>query len=45
MSVVRAMAHNVAVMQEGKIVEYGSCDEVLDNPKHVYTQTLIEAVH
>ncbi len=44
MSVVRAMAHNVAVMQAGRIVEYGSCDEVLNSPKHAYTQTLLEAV-
>lgn len=44
MSVVRAMAHNVAVMQAGKIVEYGSCDEVLNNPKHAYTRTLLDAV-
>lgn len=44
MSVVRAMAHNVAVMQEGRIIEYGTSDEVLNNPKHAYTKTLLEAV-
>lgn len=44
MSVVRAMAHNVAVMQAGRIVEYGPCDAVLSNPKHAYTQSLLEAI-
>lgn len=44
MSVVRAMAHNVAVMHAGRIVEYGSCDEVLNHPKNPYTRSLLEAI-
>ncbi len=28
----------------GKIVEIGQIDEVLDNPKHPYTQALIDAI-
>lgn len=43
MSVVRTMAHNVAVMQAGRIVEYGSCEAVLNSPQHGYTQSLLEA--
>ena len=31
-------------MYLGKIVEVGQIDEVLDNPKHPYTQALIDAI-
>ncbi|MEE9552626.1 MAG: dipeptide ABC transporter ATP-binding protein, partial [Gammaproteobacteria bacterium] len=43
-SVVEYLAHYVAVMYEGKIVEQGSVDEVLYNPQHAYTQKLLAAV-
>ena len=43
-SVVEYIAHYVAVMYEGKIVEQGSVDEVLYNPRHPYTQKLLSAV-
>lgn len=39
-----AVADEIAVMHEGKIVEYGRADQVLKNPKHPYTQELLEAV-
>jgi len=42
--VVEYIAHYVAVMYEGKIVEQGSVDEVLYNPRHPYTQKLLSAV-
>lgn len=42
-SVVRYISDDVAVLYLGKIVEQGSAEEVLDNPKHVYTQTLLSA--
>ncbi len=42
-SVVRAMAHRVAVMQSGKIVEYGLVGEVLNAPRHEYTRALLDA--
>jgi peptide/nickel transport system ATP-binding protein len=38
------MCDHIAVMQRGKIVEYGETAEVLANPKHAYTRTLIDAV-
>ncbi|QCB45495.1 dipeptide ABC transporter ATP-binding protein [Hydrogenophaga sp. PAMC20947] len=43
MDVIRAMAHEVAVMKEGDIVEYGACLSVLARPKHSYTQALVRA--
>lgn len=43
-SVARAFADRVAVMQNGKIVETGPAQDVLSNPKHQYTQKLINAV-
>jgi peptide/nickel transport system ATP-binding protein len=43
-AVVDFLAHDVAVMHQGKIVERGSVDEVLRNPQHPYTKTLLAAV-
>ncbi len=42
--VVADIADRVAVMQQGKLVEVGTADEVLRNPQHPYTQALISAV-
>ena len=42
-AVVRAMAHEVIVMKEGEVVESGSVQQVLDAPRHPYTQRLVEA--
>lgn len=44
LSVVKFMADRIAVMQNGKIVEIGTTQEVYDNPKTEYTKTLIAAV-
>ena len=44
LGVVRSMSHMVAVMNLGEIVEYGPAEEVFSDPKHHYTQALIDAV-
>jgi peptide/nickel transport system ATP-binding protein len=43
-SVVEYLAHRIAVMYLGRIVEQGSRDEILKSPKHPYTQALLAAV-
>ncbi len=43
-AVVDYLAHEVAVMYLGRIVERGAVDEVLRNPRHPYTQALLSAV-
>ncbi len=42
--VVADIAHRVAVMQQGLVVESGTVEQVLNNPVHPYTQALIGAV-
>ncbi len=44
MAVVEEMAHRVAVMQRGRIVELGPRAAVLNDPRHVYTKALLAAV-
>jgi oligopeptide transport system ATP-binding protein len=42
--VVRHISDRIAVMNEGKIVEQGSADQVCEHPKHDYTKKLLAAV-
>ena len=42
--VVAEIAHRVAVMEKGVLVEQGPADQVLNRPRHPYTQRLIAAV-
>lgn len=44
MGVIEKMAHHVAVMRGGKIVEYGTRREIFENPQHEYTRELMAAV-
>ncbi|MCB1801323.1 MAG: ABC transporter ATP-binding protein [Gammaproteobacteria bacterium] len=44
LSVVTYLAHEVAVMYLGRIVEYGAVDDVIGRAAHPYTQALLSAV-
>ena len=44
LSVVKFMADMMAVMYDGKIVEFGPSDAIYRSPKEAYTQRLIEAI-
>ena len=44
MGIVAEMCDNVAVMYAGEIVEFGTLEEVLEDPKHPYTRGLFESV-
>ncbi len=41
--VIRAMAHEVIVMKDGEVLESGSVQQVLGEPRHPYTQRLVAA--
>jgi microcin C transport system ATP-binding protein len=41
--VIRAMAHDVMVMKDGDVIESGSAQQILDAPRHPYTQILVGA--
>ncbi|MFJ1458947.1 ABC transporter ATP-binding protein [Nocardia sp. N2S4-5] len=44
LSVVRNLAHDIAVMYRGKIVESGPAEQIFEAPQHEYTRALIDAV-
>jgi microcin C transport system ATP-binding protein len=41
--VVRALAHDIMVMKDGKIVEAGPAERVMTRPEHPYTRALMAA--
>ena len=41
--VVRALAHEILVMKDGRIVEAGPTDRVMTRPQHPYTRALMAA--
>jgi len=43
LKVVRALANEIVVMKEGRVVEQGPAAEVFDNPKQPYTKALLAA--
>ncbi|WP_250639410.1 ABC transporter ATP-binding protein [Frankia sp. AiPa1] len=44
LSVVRQIAHRVAVMRSGRVVETGTTTELFAHPEHEYTRTLLDAI-
>jgi peptide/nickel transport system ATP-binding protein len=42
--VAAQVCHQIAVMHQGSIVEYGNAAQIFDNPQHEYTQRLIGAI-
>ncbi|WP_084622206.1 ABC transporter ATP-binding protein [Demequina oxidasica] len=44
LAVVRVVADEIAVMEQGKIVESGTADEIFSNAQTEYTQKLLEAI-
>ncbi|UOP10690.1 ABC transporter ATP-binding protein [Pseudomonas palleroniana] len=45
LAVVRAMAHDMIVVKDGKVVERGASHDVFDAPQHPYTKELLAAAH
>ena len=43
LSVVRAVANNMIVMQQGRMVEYGTSEQIFREPQTEYTKRLIDA--
>ncbi len=43
LGIVRRLAHRVAVMKKGEIVEQGKVADVFANPQHAYTKALLAA--
>ncbi|USQ80499.1 ABC transporter ATP-binding protein [Ornithinimicrobium faecis] len=44
MGVVAEMADRVVVFYAGRVAEQGSVDDILQNPRHPYTQALLQAI-
>lgn len=45
LGIVAKLAHRVAVMYAGEIVELGSIAEIFESPRHPYTRALLASVH
>src|SRR3984957_16125727 len=42
--IIRGLADKVAVMFQGRVVEFGSTETILRHPQHPYTRALIECI-
>jgi peptide/nickel transport system ATP-binding protein len=42
LALVKQIARNVVVMRMGRVVEAGTCESVLGNPRHAYTRALLD---
>jgi peptide/nickel transport system ATP-binding protein len=44
LAIIRYLSDHIAVMRQGEIVETGRSEDVFSNPRHSYTQALLEAL-
>ena len=44
LSVIRVVCDDVAILQQGEVVEYGPVAEIFARPKHPYTRELLAAI-
>jgi len=44
LGIVASMCKKIAVMYGGKVVEYGTTDDIFYNPKHEYTKGLLRSI-
>jgi putative phosphonate transport system ATP-binding protein len=44
LAVARLLAHRLIVMKDGRVVESGLTDQVLDDPQHPYSQLLVSSI-
>jgi microcin C transport system ATP-binding protein len=45
LAVVKALAHDLIVVKDGKVVERGASHDVFESPQHPYTKELLAAAH
>ena len=43
LKVVKTIAHDVLVLKEGKVLEYGPSDTIFESPRHEYTKELLNS--
>ena len=44
LAVARLLSHRIMVMKEGRVIEAGLTDQVLDDPREPYTQLLVSSI-
>jgi putative phosphonate transport system ATP-binding protein len=44
LAVARLISHRIMVMKEGRVIETGLTDQVLDDPREPYTQLLVASI-
>jgi putative phosphonate transport system ATP-binding protein len=44
LAVARLLSHRMMVMKDGKVIEAGLTDRVLDDPREPYTQLLVSSI-
>ena len=44
LAVARLLSHRMMVMKDGRVVEHGLTDRVLDDPREPYTQLLVSSI-